>query len=473
MSLNSALDVARSGLQANQMWSDVAARNIANANTDGYVRKDVAFSTRAPESGAGTVVTEIKREVDASLDRMFRTETGKMAKQQQIYQGVQAYTAILGQPGDDQSPVAKLTALQTSFDTLANAPGSAAAQRGVLDAAQQMVSSLRDASNMLGQVGQEVTTEIKYNVTDVNKALYTLTNLNTQLQNAQANSVPSADLRDQVDQQVKAISAIMDVQVRTDASGAVSLYTSGGTPLLDGNRVSDVRYDASTGKLYAGQTEVTPGGSGVRGFDGGSLAGLFALKDQILPTFQNQLDTMAAGLVQGFEGADSSLSAGQAGLFTDAGAAFNPANLSGLAGRIAVNAAVDPAQGGTLSRIRDGVGATTPGAASDATQIQAFQQVFSSAVPVSAATDLPSGLTLSDYAANMVSYQQVTGTTAQSQYTSIATSAQTIDASRQSIQGVNIDDEMQKLIVIQNSYAANSKMMSTIAQMMDDLIKAV
>lgn len=473
MSLNSALDVARSGLQANQLWSDVTARNIANANTDGYVRKDVSFSTHAPATGGGTIVTEVKREVDASLDRMYRTETGKMAKQKQIYEGVQAYTAILGQPGDDQSPVAKLTALQTSFDTLANAPGSAAAQRGVLDAARQIAGSLNEASNMLGQVGQEVTTEIKYNVTDVNKALYTLAGLNKQLLGAAVNSIPGADLRDQVDQQIKTIAGIMDVQVRTDASGAVSLYTSGGTPLLDGNRVSDIRYDASSGKLFAGQTEVTPGGSGVRGFDGGSLAGLFALKDQILPTFQAQLDTMAAGLVQGFEGADASLSAGQAGLFTDAGAAYDPAKLTGLAGRIAVNASVDPAQGGTLGRIRDGVGATTPGAASDSTQIQAFQQVFTAPVPVGAATDLPAGMTLSAYAANMVSYQQVTGTTAQSRYTSIATSAQTIDASRQSIQGVNIDDEMQKLIVIQHSYAANSKMMTTIAQMMDDLIKAV
>ena len=473
MSLNSALLVSRSGLEATQAWSDLTSRNIANANTEGYVRKDVSFSTLAPGSGGGAVVSEVKREVDASLDRMYRTETGKMAAQQQIYEGVQAYTAVLGQPGDSSSPLSKLTDLQTSFDTLVNSPGNAATQRGALDAAKAMALSLNNTSDALQQVGAEVTTEIKYNVTDLNRALLKLADLNKSLSGAAGTSVSSAELQDAVGQQVNAISKIMNVQVRTDNAGRVSLYTSGGTQLLDGSSASSVRFDQQSGKLFAGQTEITPGASGVRGFDGGSLAGLFTLKDEVFPTYQNQLDTMAAALVQGFEGQDASLAAGQAGLFTDAGAAFDPAKLSGLAGRIAVNAAVDPGQGGTLSRLRDGVGAATPGVTGDATQIEAFQQVFAAPVPVSAATDLPAGLTLSDYAANMISYQQVQGSQAQQNYTALATSAQTIDASRQGIEGVNIDDELQKLIVIQHSYAANSKMMSTVAQMMDALIQAV
>lgn len=473
MSLNSALLVSKSGLDATQTWSDLTARNIANASTEGYVRKDAAFSTLAPGSGGGGVVSEVKREVDATLDRMYRTETGKMSTQQQIYEGVQAYASVLGTSGDGSSPSEKLTALQTSFDTLVNEPASPAAQRGTLDAAKAMAVTLNTASGALQQVGSEVTTEIKYNVTDLNRAMMKIADLNKQLTSAVGGSVNGAELQDAIGGQVNAIAKIMNVQVRTDAMGRVSLYTAGGTQLLDGSTVSSVRFDASSGKLFAGQTEITPGAAGVRGFDGGSLAGLFALKDEVFPTFQAQLDTMAAGLVQGFEGADASLSAGQAGLFTDAGAAFDPTRLQGLAGRIAVNAAVDPAQGGTLSRLRDGVGAVTPGNASDAGQVQAFQQVFTQAVPVTASTGLPSGLNLGDFAANMISYQQVQGSQAQQTYTALATSAQAIDASRQGIEGVNIDDEMQKLIVIQHSYAANSKMMTAVAQMMDDLIQAV
>ncbi|TMV83028.1 flagellar hook-associated protein FlgK, partial [Thioclava sp. BHET1] len=458
MTLSSALSTAISGLDSTSVWSDVTSSNIANANTDGYVRKDVTVVSNA---GGSITTAEVQREVDASLDRMYRLQASKMNTQQTIYEGVQAYTSILGQPDDEISPVSKLTDLQTSLTTLANTPSSAAAQRGVLDAADAMASSLNDASDTLGEVKDEVTTEIKYNVSDVNQALYKIADINKQLSGAGSNTSISADLQDQLSQLVEQVSGAMDVQVSTGSNGQVSLYTSGGTALIDGTSVSDLSYNESTGKLLAGKTEITPGASGVRGFDDGTLAGLFQLKDQILPTFQTQLDTMAANLIQGFQGADSSLSSGQAGLFTDAGATYDPANLQGLAGRISVNAAADPAQGGTLSLIRDGLGATTPGDASDATQVNAFLDVFNAAGDTGTGTDLPDGLDLLDYASNMVSYQQTQGTAAQANYNNLATSAQTIDSSRQSVQGVNLDDELQKLIVIQHSYAANSKMMST------------
>lgn len=473
MSLTSALSTARSGLDATQVWADVTSRNISNANTDGYVKKSVAFTTTSAGQGGVVEATAVRREVDASLDRMYMAASGQMATQQSIYEGVQAYTAILGQPDDAQSPVSKLTALQTAFNTLANAPGNAAAQQGVVDAANTMAKSLNDAASTLGEVQGEVTTEIKYDVTDLNKTLYQIADLNKQLLAAKTGAPVTADLQDQMGRLVQQVSQLMDVQVSTDSTGQVSLYTAGGSPLVEGQKVDDVSYNDSTGKIFAGTAEITPGASGVRGFENGSLAGLFQLKDEILPTFGHQLDSFAANLIQGFQNQDASLAAGQAGLFTDAGAAYNPAQVDGLASRIAVNAAVDPAQGGTLSLIRDGLGATTPGAAGDATQVNAFLQVFTQPITNTPGTDLPDGLTLGDYAANMVSYQQVQGTQAQQNFNQLQTTAQTIDASRQSVEGVNLDDELQNLIVIEHSYAANSKMMSTISQMMDALIQAV
>ena len=473
MSLTDALNASRSGLVANQTWSQVTARNIANANTEGYVRKDVQFGTRSIGGGGTVQVSEIRREIDGSLTRMYRLESSKMAKQQAIYEGIGEYTAVLGQPSDQISPASRLTALQTSFDTLANAPGNAGAQRGVLDSAQALVASLHTASDTLGRVRGEVTREIKYDVSDVNQTLYKIADLNRQLSGTASDSIAGADMRDEMDRLIQSVSKTMDVQVSQGADGRVSLYTAGGSALIEGSKVNDLRYDGPSGKLFAGQTEITPNDSATRGFENGSLAGLFALKDAVLPKFQLQLDELARGLVQGFEGADSSLSAGQAGLFTDGGAAFDPTKLDGLAGRIAVNDAVDPAQGGQLSRLRDGIGAATPGPAGDATQINAFAAVFDQTLTVAGATGLSSGMTLGDYAANMVTAQHVDGSRAQTQYNTVRTSAETIDASRQSIQGVNIDDELQKMMVIQQSYAANSKMMTTVMQMIDTLLQAV
>lgn len=473
MSLNSALSTARSGLDATQVWSEVTARNIANANTDGYVAKEATLSTTSAGQGGLVTVSTVRREVDASLDRMYRLASSKMNTQQAISEGVQAYTAILGQPNDARSPVARLGDLQTAFQTLANSPASAAAQQGVVDAGNTLAQSLHDTAGALTEVRGEVTTEIKYDVSDLNRTLYKIADLNRQLATSQAGDPATADLQDEMGRLVQTVSGMVDVQASTDASGQVSLYTAGGTPLVAAQKVSDVRYDDGTGKLYAGSQEITPGASGARSFENGSLAGLYQLQDRILPTFGRQLDALAAGLIQGFQSQDASLAPGQAGFFTDAGGAYDPVKIDGLASRIAVNAAVDPAQGGTLGRVRDGIGATSPGAAGDSTQANAFLAVFTRPMPAVPGTDLADGLTPGDFAANMVSYQQVTGTRAQQDFTQLQTTAQTIDASRQSVEGVNLDDQLQKLVVIQHSYAANSKMMSVISQMMDALIQAV
>ncbi len=472
-SLTSALTTARSGLDATQVWSEVTSNNIANTNTQGYVRKEVNFSTTSVGQGGAVQVTDVQRDVNTSLDQMYWSASSQVATQQAIYEGVQAYTSVLGQPSDQMSPVTKLTNLQTAFDTLANSPDSAGAQQGALDAAKAMATSLNTTSGTLNEVKGEVTTEIKYNVTDVNQALYKIAALNKQVAASPSGSVLLANLQDQLGTLVQTVAQQMNVQVSTDSTGQLSLYTAGGTTLVQGQQVNDLRYDSPSGKLYAGSQEITPGTTGVRGFTDGSLAGLFQLQNTILPTFQRQLDNLAANLIQGFQAQDASLAPGQAGLFTDAGAAYNAANIDGLAGRIAINAAVDPAQGGTLSRIRDGIGAATPGPTGDSTQVNAFLNVFTQATTNAPGTNLPNGMTMADYTSNMVSYQQVAGTNAQKSFNDLQTSAQTINASRQSVEGVNLDNELQNLIVIQHNYAANAKVMGTISTMMDALIQAV
>lgn len=470
MSLSGALLASTSGLRAAQMQSEATSRNIANASTEGYVRKELPQVTAA----GGLVQTgEARREVDASLNRMYRQHSSVMSREQAIYEAVGEYTATLGQPGDGLSPADRLTDLRTSMIALVNNPGSNAAQNGVASAAQEMATSLNQSSDMLSRIGGEVDMEIKYDVSDLNETLHKITSLNKQISGAQPGSLGAADLSDQMDVLVEGASKLMDMQVRRSVDGRATLYTAGGTPLVDGDQASYISYDQVAGRLFAGKTDITPEATDARGFQNGSLAGLFAVKTDILPRFQLQLDEMARGLVQGFEGADASLAPGQAGLFTDAGAAYDPAKLEGLAGRISINAAVDPSQGGQLSRLRDGIGATTPGAAGDSTQVEAFVSVFDQPLSAASGTGLEASLSLRDYGSSMISAQEFEGTRAQERFAAARTAAETVNGTRQGIQGVNIDDEMQKLITIQQSYAANSKMMTAVMKMMDTLLAAV
>lgn len=469
MGLSSALSTATSGLLATQTWADITSRNVANASTEGYVRKSVVLTT----SNGGVTVTAIQREVDTMLDRLDRNASSSLAKQETIVDALTSYTALLGQPDDEASLASMLSNFQTALNSLATTPSNTSVQASVLSAANSLVSSLNDSSEMLSTLSDEVEMGIKYDVADLNEALYKVADLNQQLVRAEPGSVAAADLQDSIGTLLDEISGYMDVQVVTGSDGRVNLYTSGGTTLLDGTTVKDVSYDAVNGTLYAGSIEITPTNDKVRGFSGGSLAGLFELKDEILPEAQAQLDAFAATLIQSFEAADASLTAGEAGFFTDAGSAYDAANLSGLASRITVNSIADPSAGGSLSHIRDGFGASASGAEGDTTQVLAFIDVFSQDLAFDSSAGLGTGVTLLEYASDLVAAQQTARTDAESEYSAISVSAETISSSRNNLQGVSIDDEMQKLLLIEQTYAANSKMMTAIIEMMDTLLEAV
>ena len=96
---------------------------------------------------------------------------------------------------------------------------------------------------------------------------------------------------------------------------------------------------------------------------GGTLAAAFDVRDGLAVEAQTRLDAVARDFVERFQdpSVDTTLGLGDAGLFTDDGAAFDPSNETGLSGRIEVNALVVPASGGALWRLRDGLGAAAEG----------------------------------------------------------------------------------------------------------------
>ena len=480
MGLSTALFTGMSGLNSTQKWSEITARNIANSNTEGYVKKTTQFATRSDISGGGVYVSEIRREIDSSLDRMYRYETSKMEREQAIFEGIEEYTAILGQPGDEKSPASKLSAFKSSLLSLVNSPSSTGVQRSVVSAADSAAKTLRDTSYALEQLQSETVMEIKYEVSDLNENLYRLAELNRDIMRLNQSPEGSSETLDEIGRIVDKIASQMNIRTTTGPNGRVNVFTGGGTPLIEDNAINEVSYNVGTGRLTAGTIDITPHDTSVRGFEHGRMAGLIEVQNNIIPKFQLQLDEMARSMIEGFQNSDTSLNPTDAGLFTNNGSKlitnpadplYDPSAFENLASRIRVNDLVKPENGGALSRIRDGIGTSAnQGPASNTVQIQNFLDFFNQTITVDPDTELPSDITIETYANNMVASQQTARTRAQDEYSSVQVTAETIRASREGMQGVNIDEELQKLLIIEQTYAANSQLMKTVANMMDTLI---
>jgi len=468
--ISSAFNSSVSGLATTARWSELTAGNIANASNEGFVRKDLVVQSSVT---GGVFVTGISREVDSNLNRMYRLEVAGVARQEIIANELDGYSFQLGNPSDTLSISGQLSQLYAGFGLLSNSPGDVSLQNNVLASANGLTRGLNEASNSLAQTRTNVSAGIQNDVSTVNDRLSTIASLNAQIMVESAPTERRAILQDERAAEIDALSQLMNINVSQDTDGNLNIATGGGTQLVDRDAVFQVTYDPGLKTLNVGGTDITPGKAGARGFSEGRLAGRFELLNDVLPQMQLQLDEFARALVQGFEATDASLAPGQAGLFTDLGAAYDPLQLEGLAGRLSVNAAVDPATGGALWRFRDGIGAVSQGPASNSTQTITFLTVFETAQSFDSQAGQGSAAELMNYVSGMVSDQKLVQVQAQAKLSELGGRAEAVEAARQSVQGVNLDTELQKLTLIEQSFAANAQVLQSLTQMIDSLLAAV
>jgi flagellar hook-associated protein 1 FlgK len=214
---------------------------------------------------------------------------------------------------------------------------------------------------------------------------------------------------------------------------------------------------------------VPSGDGGVLG--GGTLGALVAIRDDLAPAAQAQLDAVARDLVERFESpaVDPTLAPGQPGLFTDRGAPFDPLTEEGLSGRIALSALVDPAAGGQLWRLRDGFGAAQPGNVGDAALLNALGSALSAAKPPASGSFIGAARSASGLAADLLS--GFSGARQQAEARESYSGARH-DALKemQLAQGVDTDAEMQTLLLVEQAYSANARVIKTIDELIQQLI---
>ncbi|MEM9475712.1 MAG: flagellar hook-associated protein FlgK [Pseudomonadota bacterium] len=470
MGLTSAFGISRSGLSTVEKWAETTSANIANADKPGYARKSVL---RTADDVGIVSVNGIRRESDGAIDRMHRMELARMGRQDALASGTALYLGQLGSPDDPNSLSNRVADLQTAFVQLANAPEQISRQNAALTASEALARDLNAADAALDEATLTVQGRVEASVDAANLAITKIAELNQRIVGVEPGTQQHAMLTDELNIQLDALADIVDTRAVFDGAGRASVYTADGSPLVEDNSYELLSFEAATATLSLDGRDITPGRDGARGFSEARLAGEIELLREVFPQAQRQIDELARGLMVGFETADATVTAGVAGLFTDDGAAFDPANLDGLAGRIRVNDAVRPIVGGDVWRLRDGIAAGAEGPPADGTQLAAFVSMMEGQQTFDAAAGLGTSSTLAEFAAALGADQQRVRTDAEELRETFRTSAASLEATRSSLSGVNVDDELQQLILIEQSYAANSRVITVVSEMVDTLLAAV
>ena len=479
MGLTTSLNTALTGLSAAARATDVVSSNIANAQTDGYGRRSLSLGTSV--STAGVRVTGVLRQSDVALLAERRLAEATEAGNDVTLKFISAVEDILGAAEDDTSLAGRVAALDSALIQAVGSPDSDSALDAVVTAADSLTDLLNAATTAVQTARQTADQDIASQVATLNSTLSRLADLNDQIVRYTSQSRDTSALLDQRQQLIDGISQIVPLREVARENGQISLYTLAGVTLVDGGYAAEIGFSRTTvitadmtigsgalsGLTVDGRTVSTTSNGG---FAGGTLAAAFAVRDELAPSVQKNLDAVARDMIERFTEADTTLAAGQAGLFTDAGAAFDPTTEVGLAGRIAVNPAVDPSQGGELWHLRSGIGATAAGAAGDSSQLSALSVALTAGRLTASGGLEPGSRSLSGLASDVMSAVARQRLTAESTASYSSARAETL-RSTEAEMGIDTDVELQNLMLIEQAYAANAKVISAIDQMFQTLLE--
>lgn len=476
MSISNSLNNAMSGMNVASRMAEIVSSNVANSLTEGYGRRSLG----AQSGGLGGVeVGSVTRFVDRGVLADRRVADGRLGGFEFLVSTMNRVEDAVGRAGESGSISSRIVAVEAALIDAAADPSSVSRLASLSDRMTDLTDGLYTASKEVQQLRVEADTSISDQIQLLNKSLEQVDSLNDDIQRSIATGNDPSSLMDQRQVVIDKISEIVPVREIDRGRGQIALMTPTGATLLDGqpavfgfvqNSVITPDMTLASGGLSGITINGAPiATDGLGKLTGGTLGAAFQARDVELVNAQEGLDAIAADLIERFQSptVDPTLAAGQAGLLTDSGTAFDPLNITGLSQRIALNAAVDPAQGGVLTNFRDGINATAPGSSGDSSLLQSLR--FALDEPSASGTD-PTQQSAASRASNFES-----GIGAQrlnyDAELSFSTARWEGLKEAEAAGGVDTDYEMQMLLRVEQSFAANARVIQTVNTLMQRLME--
>ncbi|PWW21282.1 flagellar hook-associated protein 1 FlgK [Geodermatophilus normandii] len=464
MSTFSGLNAASTALWAAQRGLDVTGQNIANVNTAGYSRQRVdqtamggtavpAIHSVSTAVDGGVDADSVRRVRDALLEARGHLETSKTARLAAESAALSGVEDAFREPGDSgiQSMLADVW---SGFSELANSPKTLASRSQVLERLDTLADGIRTTRAALDQQWDQTRDGLAALVTEVNTSAASVAELNVAIRQATLSGLPTNELADRRDALVVKLSEAVGATAVPGSDGVVDVAI-GGTSVVAGDKSIAVRLSGTSTpddvRDAPPHLETVPGGAALR--VGGTAAGQLNALTTIVPAYRDQIDAFARSIATTMNTAHAAGfdSTGVRGgtLFDDGrgGTDITAANLNLRLTDPSNFAAsgTDPATIGNVAS-SDGKNADLMFKLSlDTSGLDATYRKLVASLGVQ-----------SSVATRDLEVQQVV-------------SAQ-VDAARESVSGVNLDEEMTNMLSFQHAYNAAARMVSAIDEALDTLI---
>jgi len=290
------LEIGIRAVRTQRQALHVIGHNIANVNTPGFSRQRAILATTLPQGsmGTGVKVERVERLRDEVIDFYIREENPTLARWKAKLEILEGLEILFNEPSDNS--IGKiLNDFWDSWADLANNPESGAARANVKEQGEALCEAFRSLYQNLKNLQVKIDEEIKTEVDQVNSIINQIAHLNEEIEKIELGGRAQAnDLRDKRDLLLDELSQLINFkyQEMEDNTLRISVY---GQLLVSKTTVSPFLAEAGEN----GFLEVKWKDSGEKVvITNGKLKGLLEARDEVIPAFLEQLDTLASTLIE-------------------------------------------------------------------------------------------------------------------------------------------------------------------------------
>lgn len=425
---------ATSGLTASQVVMNMISENVANATTDGYSRQTATLATT---SSGGVTVTNINRVTSSYLNTQLWNANADEGYYTSYDEYISATEDVLS--SDSMSINTLLESFYSALSAASASPDDDSLRQEVLSTAESVASGFNYIYETLSSQSDSINDELDSDISSANDLLSTIATLNEQIADLQTQGGDTSSLEDSRDQAVSSLSSLMDINVTANDDGTYSITLSQGQPLVSGSTASTLSLndDGTLTVQYKSQTFTSSEDIG------GAIGGLIDYQTEVLTPTLETLNELAASFADSF----NSLQSSGYDINGDAGTALFTYDSSNAAATIA---------------IRDDFSTDDLAFSGDATNGSGDN------------TNLLSMLELQDDQesayTSLLSGVAVKSSSISNALTASSEQVSSIETSISSLSGVSSDEEAANLLVYEQAYTANAKVLSIASELFDTLI---
>ncbi|MFQ5453579.1 MAG: flagellar hook-associated protein FlgK [Candidatus Zixiibacteriota bacterium] len=451
------LEIGRRSLLTAQMVLQTIGHNIANVNTPGYTRQRVNITSTIPDIntigviGTGVQVADIRHIRDLFLGTQYRQENKSLGQWKYKEKVLSEIEALFNEPNDGTlSDV--LNGFWDAWSDLSNSPESTSARAAILAQSKMLTNGFHQLANQLNDLRDSIDRDMVSLTEDINLLTGEIARLNGQIKKTELGNIKANDLRDARDLLIDDLSSIIDVNSVENKNGEVTVYI-GAMSIVNGSEPIniDVKINNVNGNIT--HSLVWEGTSINFKNTGGQLKGLLDTRDEIIPRYLDELNTLAKTLITEVNAVHNP----GFGLNNSTGVDFFDVSFTD-AFNIKINSEIEF----DISKIAS----SQSGEEGDNVIALAIHDLRNKRV-------LNNTNTFNDFYNSLVGGMGIESHEAKSFSANYDLLVKQIEFSRESVQGVSLDEEMVNMVKYQHAYDAAARVITTMDQALDTVINGM